>query len=474
MNRLISTPEANLLMLEGTKALAEVEAEGMAIDVPYLDTVIAQVAKEIVDLELSLQADPFWAGWKREFGAKSHMGNRQQLGMILAKMGHASTRLTDKGLMAVDEEYLLRIDNPFVKKFLAVEKKRKVKNTYLEGIKKEVFNGRLRSFFHLHTTKTWRSSSSQINFQNIPIRDPKQGKLIRKAFIPIGDDWLIVENDFKTLEVNISCCYHHDPNLIDYVKNSPPKDMHRDMASQLYLLNTNDKEYWKTKAGKDSRYCGKNGFVFPSFYGSFWAQIAPHLWEMILERNLTVDGVSLYDHLKKKGIRELGSCDPQMPDEGTFAAHVREVERDFWGNRFKVYKQWKDDWWAAYQRDLGFRYLTGFYVYGAGYRKNDVTNYPIQGAAFHCLLWVLIRLVKWLKQNRMKSRVGGQIHDSIIGNVWRPELQDYLNKVKELVTVDLPKAFPWICVPMTIEAEVAEESWDGKREWTLKEGVWAA
>lgn len=226
--------------------------------------------------------------------------------------------------------------------------------------------------------------------------------------------------------------------------------------------------------GYASKNCGKNGFVFPSFYGSFWAQIAPKMWEMIADKNLNVDGVSLYEILKEKGITELGSCDPDNQDEGTFAAHVRAIEKDFWGRRFRVYAQWKRDWWEAYQRDLGFRYLTGFYVYGAGYKKNDITNYPIQGSAFHCLLWVLIKLVAWLRKNKMKSKVVGQIHDSIIGDVYKPELQDYLNKVRELVTVDLPKAFDWICVPMTIEAEVASETWDSKSEWVLRNGIWGS
>jgi DNA polymerase I-like protein with 3'-5' exonuclease and polymerase domains len=67
----------------------------------------------------------------------------------------------------------------------------------------------------------------------------------------------------------------------------------------------------------------------------------------------------------------------------------------------------------------------------------------------------------------MRSRVICQIHDSIIGDVHRDEQDDYLAKVKELVTIGLPAYWPWINVPMTIEAEVAEGNWFLKKEVKL-------
>lgn len=444
--------------------MAQIEANGIRIDTAYLDAALEKVAKRIKRLDGKLRDDPLWSKWRRRFGAKANLGNRRQLGEVLKAEGFRTDRVTAKtGAMAVDDEFLVKVDHPFAKMYLEAEKQRKVKATYLEGIKREVVDGRLHPFFNLNTVRSFRSSSSEPNFTNLPIRDPEQGKVIRQAFVP-DDDCLLVENDFKTLEVNISCCYHHDQALIEYVSN-PKKDLHKDLASQIYLLP-------KEEVSKDCRYCGKNGFVFPSFYGSYWAQIAPRMWEMIADKKLTNgDGASLFDHLKGKGIRKLGSCDPEQRDEGTFAAHVRQVESHFWTKRFPTYNQWKKDTWEAYQKAGGFEYLTGFYVRGI-YAKNDVLNYAIQGSAFHCLLWVLIRLQRWLNKHRMRSKIVGEIHDSIIASVHKDELQDYLSKVRELVSVDLPKAWPWICVPMTIEAEVALENWHQKREWANQDGTW--
>lgn len=461
----VSSYAALKLFQEASEALAVVESNGIRIDTDYLARAKAKTDKRIARLDRELRSDPLWEKWRRRFGSKANMGNRRQLGEVLKAEGFTTDKVTYKtGRMAVDEEFLAGVDHPFAKKYVEAEKLRKVKSTYLEGIEREVVDERLHPFFNLNTVRSFRSSSSEPNFTNIPVRDPEQGKIVRQAFIP-DEGCVLVENDFKSLEVNISCCMHKDPALIEYVSN-PKKDMHRDMASQLYKLK-------KEEVSKDARYCGKNGFVFPSFYGSYWAQIAPRMWDMIREKKLVNgDGASLFDHLKEKGIRKLGSCDPENRDEGTFAAHVREVEKHFWNVRFPVYNQWKKDAWESYQKTGGFEYPTGFYVHGI-YAKNDVLNYVIQGSSFHCLLWVLIRLVRWLRRNKMKSRVVGEIHDSIVGSVWEPELQDYLGKVRELVSVDLPKAWPWIIVPMTIEAEIACETWASKVEWIQSDaGIW--
>ena len=102
--------------------------------------------------------------------------------------------------------------------------------------------------------------------------------------------------------------------------------------------------------------------------------------------------------------------------------------------------------------------LTGFRVDGV-HKRNDVINYPVQGAAFHVLLWSLIRLVKWLKKHKMRSVVVGQIHDSIVADVHHDELDEYLAAAKRIMTEDVRKAWPWIIIPLETEAEVGELNW---------------
>ena len=76
----------------------------------------------------------------------------------------------------------------------------------------------------------------------------------------------------------------------------------------------------------------------------------------------------------------------------------------------------------------------------------------------------------------MKSRLIGQIHDSGLGDVPDKELQNFLDISKKVMTVDLLKHWPWICVPLESESDVtpAGYSWHEKQPWICKEGVWQA
>ena len=222
---------------------------------------------------------------------------------------------------------------------------------------------------------------------------------------------------------------------------------------------------------KQMRYCGKNMFVFPSFYGSFYKQCAPNLWKAIKEHKLKLNGgIPLKKHLKKEGYSELGDCDFDNDDEqpGTFVDHIKQVEKSFWKDRFQVYADWKRKWFSDYEATGSISTLTGFQISG-NYKRNDIINYPIQGSAFHCLLWSLIELNKQLKKRKMKSKIVGQIHDSIVADVHKKEVDEYLQLAKEIMTKRIRKAWKWIIVPLDVEAEVTPlgGNWFDKKEVPL-------
>jgi hypothetical protein len=257
----------------------------------------------------------------------------------------------------------------------------------------------------------------------------------------------------------LSAAYHKDPVFIDYI-STPGKDMHRDMAAQLYKLKPSE-------VSKEIRYGAKNMFVFPQFYGDFYPRCAKSLWEWIGRGKLTTpEGVSLYEHLKRKGIVLLGECDPEIePVEGSFELHVKEVEDDFWNNRFRQYGKWRKKWYADYLDKGYFDILTGFRVSGS-FAKNAVVNYPIQGAAFHCLLWTLIQVNRILQREQMETMIVGQIHDSLVADVKQSELKKYMRIVDRVVTAGLPRHYPFLVVPPQIEYAVSPPggNWYQKEE----------
>ena len=164
------------------------------------------------------------------------------------------------------------------------------------------------------------------------------------------------------------------------------------------------------------------------------------------------------EHLKENGL-------------GTyrrFEEHIRKVEDIFWNKRFPVYTQWKKKWWSDYLKKGYFYTLTGFRC-TALMGRNDAINYPIQGSAFHCLLWCLIEINQRLKERQMDSRIMGQIHDSLILDIVPGEKRKVLRICKQVMTKDLLVHWKWIVVPMEVEAELSPPggSWYEKEKVEL-------
>jgi DNA polymerase-1 len=359
-----------------------------------------------------------------------------------------------------DEKALEGVDLPFTRRYLQCEKLKKARNTYLNNILRETTDGIIHPNFNLHLVRTYRGSSDHPNFTNIPIKDPLIKKLIRRAFVARKGHFL-VDLDFKGSEVNAASWYHKDPTMLEYIAD-PKKDMHGDMAEQIYMIS-------KKQMTWGARDCAKNRFVFPQFYGDWWLACANNLWRGIDQMKLkTAKGMPMRKWLKKKGITSLGTGDPRNIDPDSFESHLEEVEYDFWNNRFSVYQGWKDVWWGDYQAKGFFRMLTGFIVSGNLNRKECI-NYPIQGTAFHCLLWCLIEISRLLRKYRMKALLVGQIHDDAVGDVPKKELKDYIDIALEVIIEKLPKHWPWIITPMRVEVEVTPigGSWYEKKEYKL-------
>ncbi len=450
------------LFQNGCIALSEIECNGIKIDTDYLQKAIESTNSKIKSLTEDLKQSKIAKAWRKHYGQNANFGSREQLGKVLfdvVKYKYPGER-TKTNRYKADEAMLESLDIPFVKKYLRIEKLKKAKGTYLKGIESEMVNGFIYPFFHLNIARTYRGSCSDPNFQNIPIRDPEIAELIRQCFMPRGKDRQIVESDFKGIEVGTAACYHKDPAMLKYIKTNPGK-MHFDMAMQCYMLN-------EKQMTSEARFAAKNNFVFPQFYGDWYINCARNLWQIIDKMKLvTAKGTPLKKHLKKKGIIKLGDCIPgQEPEAHTFEKHLKEVEYDFWHNRFPVYKKWKERWYDAYTDKGYFDTLTGFRC--SGYMKrNEVINYPVQGSAFHCLLWSLIRINKLLKKYKMKSLIIGQIHDSIVADVLAKELKNYLEIINQVISVDLLKHWSWIIVPMNAEIEIAPVG----KSWYEKEKV---
>ena len=408
-----------------------------------------------------MKAKEVWDIWKKVYGSKANLDSRTQFADVLFNhMGHTPKVFTEKGTPATSEEALEQAEIQEVRMYVKRRRFLKARDTYVEPILKEAPDGFLRPFFGLHIPRTFRGSSDHPNFQNIPIRNPYIKRMVRGMF-RARPGRRLVEVDYSGIEIAIAACYHKDPSMITYLEN-PDLDLHRDTAAECYGIKPR-------QVTKEARYCGKSCFVFPQFYGSYFAQCAPELWKAIDSMNLkTTDGQCIKALLQDQGICRLGS--EKDDGEGTFVGHIKAVENRFWHERFPVYTKWKRAWWKQYQYDGYFNTLSGFRCSGLMTWK-DVVNYPIQGSAFHCLLWSLIRIQQEIEARGMETLIIGQIHDSILADVPENEMDSYCDLIEEIMLHELKREWKWIIVPLEIEIEASPidgtwleiDGWDVRR-----------
>lgn len=449
------------LMHEGMLALARAERQGIRVDLTYLSNKKEYLTKKIERLERKFKETDFYRHWEHSRGGKVNINSNAQLAHFLYKTKKIEVeKETDSGQGSTDEETLRQLNIPELDILLDMRKLKKIRDTYLEAFSREQVKGYIHPFFNLHLVKTFRSSSDHPNFQNIPKRDEEAMQIVRKALFPRPGHQLI-EADYSGLEVRIAACYHKDPTMLQYI-HDPTSDMHADMAKQLFFLETYDKSKPDHKV---LRQAAKNGFVFPEFYGDYYGNCALGLacnWGKLPQgkwkpgQGITFEDKHLSDHMIENGITSLIA----------FTNHVKKIEQDFWGVRFADYAAWKDRWYRTYQKYGYIDILTGFRCHGP-MGKNDCINYPVQGAAFHCLLWSFTELDRIMREEGWDTRLVGQIHDSMILDVNPDELEHVVKVLHRVTCHDLPETWKWINVPLEVEVEVCpvDGSWAEKTEY---------
>lgn len=430
--------------LEGADALAQVQLNGIHIDTRKLLAYRMELNEQIKDLEQTLYNSSEVKQWKEEtpFKVTSHVQLRKLLYDILGYTRPAA------GESFTDEYQLRKLNTTFTSLIISLRKKYKMVNTYLAQFLRENTNSFIYPFYNLNIPVTYRSSSTNPNFQNLPARDPEALEKVLSGIIPRPHN-KIIEWDYKGIEVVIACCYHNDPNMKKYIMDTTT-DMHRDTAADILLKRSEE------ITAQERFTFGKSGFVFPSFYGSGAQSIATTLWEKLQEKEFAENKA----YLRSKKIRNYSD----------FYNHIQSVYRIFWNERFPVYSQWKQTMYDEYLRTGMVPYHTGFMYQGyAGFTK--ITNAPIQGSAFHVLLWSLIHIRKEFRERNLQSKIIGQIHDAIVADVV-PEEEALVDAiVRDWGTKRVKEHWPWITLPLTLEKEATEidGSWNTLQSVPFKE-----
>lgn len=442
------TKEAYQLFHDGALAFSRAESFGMRVDVELCRRRKKELTQRIKKLEQEILDSDFGKRWARHT-RKINLGSNHQLAEFLyGTMKLRPRKKTATGRGATDDEALKELGIPEVLKILEIRRLKKLRDTYLDAYLREQVNGIIHPFFNLHLVRTFRSSSDHPNFQNIPKRNKEAMQLCRSVLFPHPGRQFI-SADYSGIEVRMACVYTEDPKLIH---DTTVGDMHRDMAIELYELDGLDKS---CPGEKVLRQGAKNSFVFPQFYGDYYEHCAQGLLSWAEKAELR-DGTPALVHLERRGLVRL-SKDGKLRDNAAFVDHVRKIEDRFWNARYRVYSRWKDRVWKRYQARGYVDLKTGFRCQGL-MNKKDVTNYPLQGTAFHCLLWSFIQMDRRMAERDMQSRMVSQVHDEMIVDAVPDELTAKVAPMmQQVMTSDITGHWTWLkVIPLEVEFEVAE------------------
>lgn len=427
------------LFHEGQIVLTEMHCNGIKISKAFYERERSRLNAKREEVLGEIQLLPEVKSYWKKYGVQFNLTSNDDMQRILFDVLKLPPIKATKTGYSVDEAVLEEINIPLTKKVLQVRKINKLISTYVDGCVKQTYEGVMNPWFYLDRVRSYRSSAADPNFQNMPKRDEDAMYSVRSGMIP-HPGCLLVEADFSGAEIVTSIFYHKDPNFIKY-QTTNGADMHREGAAYI----------WKTtneNISKPIRQGQKSGFTFSQFYGSYYADCAAKMWKELLDLQLE-DGTTLADHIKKVGI---GSYP-------LFEAHVQSFEKVFWDEWFPVYRDWKKQVHNEYIKTGMVKTFFGFKFRGLMDRK-QCSNYPVQGTSFHLLIYTLVKLYQAIRKQNKKTKLVGQIHDSIVANVPEDELQWFSDTITSIVR-NLHTKLLWMNVPMDLEIETSKSYEEG-------------
>ena len=386
------------------KVLADMEKEGIRVDVDFLKS----LSKTLDDDIKILEANIFETA-----GEKFNLASPKQLGDVLfdkLKIGGVKQKKTKTGQYATGEEILsyLAAENPIVKDILDWRQLVKLQNTYVEALPNQVdkITQRIHTDYMQTVAATGRLSSNNPNLQNIPIRT-ERGRQIRKAFIARDENYTLVSADYSQIELRVIAALSGEENMIKAFQNH--EDIHKSTASKVFNVPLEE-------VTREQRSHAKT-VNFGIIYG------------------VSAFGLSNQTNLSRKESADL------------IEAYYQTYPR------LKSYIQEQID----FARENGYvqtilgrrRYLKDINSQNAivrGGAERNAVNAPIQGSAADIIKIAMINIHEKLISENWKSKMLLQVHDELVFDVHNDELE----KIKPMIKHEMEHAFK-LEVPLDVD-----------------------
>ena len=385
------------------QVLTDMESEGVKVDVSVLNAYSAELQTEVIEVEKEIY---------ELAGENFNISSPLQLGKILFDKLKIveNAKQTKTKQYSTGEEILQKLVNkhPIIEKILDYRSLTKLKSTYVDSLP-ELTNprtGRIHTSYNQAVAATGRLSSNNPNLQNIPIRT-ERGREIRKAFVPRNEDFVLLSADYSQIELRIIASLSEDKEMIYAFNNG--LDIHTATAANVYGIELEE-------VTQDMRRNAKT-VNFGIVYGISAFGLSERLNIPRKEAALIIEQYfAKYPKIKN-----------YMDKSIAFAKENGYVETILGRRR--------------YLRDIN---SSNFTV--RGFAERNAINAPIQGSSADMIKIAMIRIHNELKLTGLKSKMIMQVHDELVFDVHKSEIEI----IKPIIYSGMRDALP-LKVPVEIE-----------------------
>jgi DNA polymerase-1 len=378
--------------------LASMEEEGITVDVEFLNEMSGELGADA----LAAQEKVFELA-----GQEFNVASPKQLGEILFEKMELveKPKKTKTGQYATGEEILTKLadEHEICATILEFREYKKLKSTYVDAIPKLVkANNRVHTNYSQAVAATGRLSSNDPNLQNIPIRTEK-GRAVRKAFIPRDENHVLFSADYSQIELRIMAEFSGDESMKEAFANG--LDIHKNTASKVFKVSLDEVDSDMRRKAKEVNF----GIIYGmSAFG--------------LSQNLNIPRKEAAEIIKAY-FEEFSSIKAYMDKQVLFAQENGFV-KTILGRR-------------RYLRDINSRNATV-----RGYAERNAVNAPIQGSAADMIKVAMINIDKWMRKEGLKSKMLLQVHDELIFDAHKDELELLMSKVEHYMANAIPMKVP--------------------------------
>jgi DNA polymerase-1 len=390
------------------KVLAEMEFNGIKIDLKFLQNLSQNYSEELKSIEKNIF---------NHSGEEFNLASPKQLGDVLFEKLKIidKPKKTKTGQYSTSEEVLSRLskNHEIIRDVLKWRSLQKLINTYVDALPKQINEDsrRIHTVFNQAVASTGRLSSHNPNLQNIPIRS-KKGREIRKAFICENNDFVMLAADYSQIELRVIASLSKDPNMISAFNDN--LDIHLSTASKVFNVEIKN-------VSREQRSNAKT-VNFGIIYGVSAFGLSN---QTNLSRSESKDLIESY-------FKAYPQLKNYISNQINFARENGYVETILGRRR--------------YLKDINSRNP----IVRGGAERNAV-NAPVQGSAADIIKIAMIRISDKIKLNNFKSKMLVQVHDELIFEIYKPELQ----KMKELIKKEMESVFT-LNVPLIVDVGMGE------------------